>query len=123
MRRRILITGSRDWNDGQRILDALEWVSTNHPPSSFTVVHGGARGADTMAHAAAESMGMETEVHPADWDKHGKAAGVIRNQHMVNLGADICLAFPVGESRGTRHCMGAAHKAGIRVVDCSKVER
>ena len=119
MKRRILITGSRDWNDGQRILDALEWVSTNHPPHTFTVVHGGARGAATMAHNAAESLRMAPEVHTADWDKHGKPAGVIRKQYMVDLGADICLAVPIGERRGTRHCMNAAHKAGIRVVDCS----
>ena len=41
--------------------------------------------------------------------------GHVRNHHMVSLGADLCLAFPLGESRGTRGCMAAAHKAGIPV--------
>ncbi|BBX09437.1 hypothetical protein MAIC_42400 [Mycolicibacterium aichiense] len=53
------------------------------------------------------------EWHPADWDQYGKAAGHIRNNHMVSLGADLCLPFPLGESRGTRGCMLAAQKAGI----------
>lgn len=61
------------------------------------------------------SWGGTVERHPAEWDKHGKAAGPIRNQKMVDLGATVCLAFPLPGSRGTAHCMSAARKASIPV--------
>ena len=131
---RILITGSRDYGSThaervrmRHMLDlALTPTTTRNwywLAENVTVVHGGARGADQLAHALATELGMNTEVHPAAWDEHGKAAGFIRNQHMVDLGADLCLAFPLGiehgRSRGTQHAMAAAKKAGIPVQQCS----
>lgn len=44
-------------------------------------------------------------------------AGLVRNQLMVDLGADICLAFPLPGSRGTWDCMGRAEAAGIKVIN------
>lgn len=35
---------------------------------------------------------------------------------MVDLGADLCLAFPLPDSRGTKDCMARAKKAGIKVI-------
>lgn len=37
--------------------------------------------------------GLTIEVIQADWDRHGKAAGGIRNQQMVDRGIDEVLAF------------------------------
>lgn len=111
---RILITGSRNWDDESALLRALcEYTQT--PENDITVVHGGAKGADTCAHKAAETLGFHVETHPADWGKHGKAAGPIRNQEMVDTGADICLAFPLGKSVGTWDCVRRAKAAGIPV--------
>lgn len=110
---RILITGSRDWDDLERMIEVLAPFDDIAGPKRLN--HGGARGADQMAGYIALSMGWDVEVYPADWDKHGKAAGHIRNQQMVDLGADVCLAFPKGESKGTRNCMKRAEKAGIEV--------
>ena len=115
---RILITGSRDWEDRMSIDWALWEVAEEAGDEEITVVHGGATGADTIAGERAAAYGWNVEVHSAEWDKHGKAAGPIRNQKMVDLGADICLAFPLGVSRGTRDCMRRARAAGIRVRDC-----
>lgn len=98
-----------------------------HPawrPDQVTIVHGGARGADRLAGRIARELGMVEEVHPAQWDLHGRKAGFIRNQHMVDLGANCCLAFPVGlnqgRSRGTAHAMNAARRAGITVHQITK---
>lgn len=114
---RVLITGSRDWGDEDVIKRALELATFGKSRRRTVIIHGAAKGADRLAGAIAEGMGLHVEAYPADWDTHGRAAGPIRNQQMVDLGADICLAFPLGESRGTRHCMQAAEKAGIEVIN------
>lgn len=116
--RRVLVTGSRNYDDKNTLFDAL---ADQYEPGMI-VVHGGARGADTLACEwvkKMQSLGYQvtTEVHQADWYEYGKAAGPIRNQQMVDLGADVCLAFPLGGSPGTRHCMKAAKKAGIPVIN------
>ncbi|SEN88221.1 SLOG family protein [Nonomuraea pusilla] len=109
----------------------------------YVVVHGGAKGADELAAKFCEDQagwysdyGNQTlteECHPADWGapcrptcRHGykiradrtqycPTAGVYRNQAMVDLGADLCLAFQVGNSKGTADCIRRAEKAGIPV--------
>lgn len=118
---RILITGSRFWGDAQTIRDAiaLAIADTDGP---VTIVHGGARGADQLAAALATTFGphVTTEKWAADWDRHRKRAGVVRNQEMVDAGADVLLAFPLhlsaGPSIGTRDCIRRAKAAGIPTI-------
>lgn len=117
---RILITGSRDWTDRSAILGSIAQFEEQSGvlPQEVTVVHGACpTGADAIADEMTHALGCQVERHPADWATHGKAAGPIRNAVMVSLGADICLAFPLGESRGTRSCMRMARNAGIPVVE------
>lgn len=115
---RILVTGSRNWTDREVIRKALRDAgqAAGRHPQGVVVVHGGARGADTIAGELAREFGCMVEVHPAEWTRYGKAAGHRRNAKMVVAGADVCLAFPLGESRGTRGCMRLAEAAGIPVV-------
>lgn len=113
---RILVTGSRDWDDEGTIRLALAQITMLHG-HEHVVVHGGARGADTIAGAVADAWtgGMTTETHPADWNQYGKRAGFVRNAEMVNAGADVCLAFIRNNSRGATMCAQLAEKAGIPV--------
>lgn len=116
---RILVTGSRDWDDWQTIHDALLLAAfgMGFACGEIILVHGDCpTGADWCVEDCAKGTGWATEPHPADWDKHGKAAGPIRNQKMVDAGADICLAFIKNKSRGATHCADAAEKAGIPVL-------
>jgi hypothetical protein len=115
---RILVTGSRVWTDREAIRSALARAGreAGAHPQQVTVVHGGARGADQLAGEVAARFGCTVEIHPADWDAHGRAAGPLRNAAMVNLGADVCLAFIQDGSRGASHCAGLAEQAGIRVI-------
>ena len=85
----------------------------------ITLVHGDATGADRMAEDLWRQTGMPVERHPANWRAHGRLAGPVRNRAMVAAGADLCLAFPLGESKGTRGCMREAARAGIptRVIE------
>jgi len=114
---RILVTGSRNWTDEQAIVRALALLGAERDRATTVIVHGDCpTGADAIVKRLAEEVGIPHEPHPADWKKHGTAAGPIRNQEMVNLGADVCLAFFLGDSRGTRDCRRRALRAGIKVV-------
>ncbi|GCD94058.1 SLOG family protein [Embleya hyalina] len=111
---RILTTGSRHWTDATAIKAAITDTLTEYGPDA-TVVHGAAPGADTLVDQVARSLGLPTERHPAQWRARGRSAGPIRNQQMVDLGAVVCLAFPLAGSFGTADCMRRATAAGIPV--------
>lgn len=110
--KRILVTGSRDWDDVSTIFNALNHLMKRWG-TNITVVHGGAKGADTIAGQWTGVQFVGEEVHPADWNQYGKRAGFIRNSEMVNLGADICLAFIKNNSKGATMCADLAEKADI----------
>ena len=126
---RILVTGSRNLTDYNKVVmaisAALETLYANKPEDKkIVIVHGGAKGADTLAgdfvsqaRAYLKNLGytIKEEIHKADWDNVGKYAGPIRNQRMVDSGADICVAFPEKESKGTKDCIRRAERAGIPV--------
>lgn len=107
---RVIVTGSRGWSNRDLIADVLADL-----PGDSVVVHGGARGADRIAHQEAQKLGLLLEVHEADWEGLGKLAGFIRNQAMADLGADLCIAFWDGSSHGTQDMMGRASSRGIPI--------
>ena len=124
---RILIAGSRNFGSHpddkdlmRTTLEKIQQKLLDQGAHSITLVHGAARGADRLAGEIGHELGMSVEFHPAQWDVYGNRAGILRNQEMVDAGADIVLAFPVGESRGTRHCMRQAHKAGLTVLNVTE---
>jgi hypothetical protein len=113
---RLLVTGSRTWDDVAVIEHALAAILARHP-EGVLLVHGACpRGADAIAAAFAESApGYRAEAHPADWRRRGRAAGQLRNAEMVKLGADGCVAFMRGASPGTTATIRLARAAGIPV--------
>lgn len=120
--RRILVTGSRDWTDRAAVWRALWSAAREGGSEPVTVVHGDCpTGADRYAkewchEVIRAGLPCTEEPHPADWSRHGKAAGPIRNQEMVDLGAVVCLSFPLKGSRGTVDCTTRATAAEIPVV-------
>lgn len=115
---RILITGSRRWTAKATIRAAILVAikDAGAKRSDVVLVLGDARGADADAKSIALEEGYGFDQFFAQWKVHGKAAGPIRNGKMVASGADIALAFPIGESRGTRDCIDQARAAGIPVT-------
>ncbi|WP_245576775.1 SLOG family protein [Kaistia adipata] len=84
------------------------------PPEVSEVISGMATGADTLAAEWAERFGFPLRKFPADWKAHGRAAGPIRNQRMIDEGRpDLVIAFPGG--RGTADMVRRAKAAGIEV--------
>ncbi len=126
---RVLVCGSRSWTDEKRILMALLYAEYVSDEYIDTVIHGGAKGADTLAGTAAKKMcgynrpqvevdknTPEVVVYPANWNLYGKAAGMIRNRQMLTEGKpDLVLAFWDGKSRGTANMIAEARKAGVEV--------
>jgi hypothetical protein len=134
---RVLVTGSRGLPSSAMpiVRQALTEVTADHQ-GPHTLVHGGARGADQMAAYVAGQLGWALEEHPADWSapcrdtcrhngrqtnaggrEYCPSAGARRNQAMVDLGADVCVAlYARGEpTKGTADAIRRAGKAGISV--------
>jgi hypothetical protein len=120
--RRLLITGSRWWDNWiiPHYALAAEWMVTG---GQAVLVSGncprrpdGTPGADYICEWLWESWGGTVERHPARWDLYGKPAGFRRNAEMAAL-PDVykCLAFSLNNSGGTRNCMDEAKKRHIPV--------
>ena len=114
---RVLVCGDRNWTDCERVRIELLNLWNQHK-EGLIVIEGEARGADTCAAIAARKEGFNLERYPAEWNKYGKAAGHIRNQQMLDEGTpNLVLAFHdnLEQSKGTKHMVGIARKAGIEV--------
>jgi len=115
--RRILVTGSRNWEEKELLEDQLDDEWDERGP--FILVHGQCpTGADAMADDYINTC-YETSIesYPADWSK-GKAAGPLRNKYMVSLlnpKTDRVIAFLKDNSRGTTGCINLALDARLPV--------
>ncbi len=109
---RVLVCGGRDYSDAETVRQSLDMVRAT------TIITGGARGADELGLKEASRRGTASMVFCADWQKHGKVAGPIRNQQMLDEGKpDLVMAFPGG--RGTADMVRRAKNAGVPVMEIS----
>jgi hypothetical protein len=110
-----LVTGSRNWTDRA----AVERAFDQYRPT--LIVHGDARGLDTLADQVAEKRGIDRVKCPANWVRHGKRAGMIRNRAMIDLmRPHVVIAFPLPASVGTVGMIGLARQRGIAVAICGE---
>ena len=110
MSKTIAIVGSRNFNNQKYFNLALESIQ-NQIKNVTHFVSGGAKGADLMGQKWAEQKGLEIKIFYPDWNKHGRAAGVIRNTDIVK-NSDIIIAFPSKQGRGTQDSIRKATKLG-----------
>lgn len=101
---KLAIVGSRDFNDYEFLKKIIDYHSCTQ------IISGGARGADRLAKRYAAEHGIPIKEFLPDWDTHGKAAGYLRNEQIVET-CDELVAFWDGESRGTKHSITLAEKA------------
>lgn len=113
---RLLVCGGRDYSDVDFLEQSLDLVKRDH--NIDVVIHGAARGADTLAGNWATKNNIPLEVYPAQWNLYGKSAGYKRNKQMLDEGKpDLVIAFPGGA--GTRMMMRIAKEAGVEVLEIS----
>lgn len=105
-----IIAGGRDIHDYQLVLDAIE---ESQIPISV-VVSGGAAGVDSLGERYADEMNITLHVYKADWQRHGRAAGPIRNKKMAE-NAEALIAIWDGKSKGTKNMIETARKHGLLV--------
>lgn len=74
------------------------------------IISGGAKGADALAKEYANYYFINYQEFPAEWEKHGKSAGFIRNKQIVDS-CDMVLAFWDGKSKGTQDTINKAKVA------------
>ena len=117
--------GGRDlaWPQ-QRV--AAELLARSSGRLVHLLLHGGARGADAAIGRAAQQLGWSSAVMPAQWERHGRAAGPIRNRELLQqaiakavahsspgcLTSVLVVAFPGGA--GTASLMREARRMASR---------
>jgi len=97
---RLLVAGSREGVRRDRVQAFLTRITADLDHEPEMLIHGDCRGVDHAARDWAMDRGIPTRAYPADWDKHGKKAGPIRNREMAEF-CDTAILFRVGKSRGT----------------------
>lgn len=117
--------GGRDlsWSH-QRV--AAELLARSGGRLVHLVLHGGARGADAAIARAAHQLGWSSLVMPAEWRRHGRAAGPIRNRELLeqaiaravahtspgSIASVLVVAFPGGA--GTASLVQQARRLASR---------
>lgn len=117
---RVIICGGRDDDQCSSMCRVLLIGLAERYRDNLVVVTGAARGVDSMADATARSLGIKTEEFPAGWTTHGRAAGHIRNQAMLEAGARLVIAFKENfnwalDRGGTEDMVRRAKAAGVPV--------
>lgn len=106
---KIAVVGSREFPDrGFVESKVVEWLTLNDNPE---LISGGANGVDTWAECVADNLQIKKSIYHAHWSKYGIKAGYMRNVDIVK-NSDMVLAFWDGKSKGTKHSIDLAIKAG-----------
>jgi hypothetical protein len=109
---KIIVAGSRDIEDYGVVEEAIlhsGWID-----KETEIVSGMARGVDMLGVRFAKDRGLPLHKFPANWNKYGKTAGMIRNKDMADF-ADALVAVWDGRSHGTKGMIDIARSKGLKV--------
>jgi hypothetical protein len=122
---RVIVAGSRgtacppEWLDD--VLNGVIADGFGDHVEEWEVVHGNCpRSPDISGKEWGELRGYTVTPFPANWDKHGKAAGMLRNRDMAEYAAEadfgLLIALWDGKSPGTANMIANAAADGLHVV-------
>jgi len=103
---KVIIAGSRTI-PFETTIDYL--CEVRHLIGITEVVSGYAKGVDTHGEWYANRHNIPIKRFPANWDEHGKSAGMIRNQEMADY-ADALICIWDGASKGTKGMIDIAKR-------------
>jgi len=113
---KLIVAGSRSFNDYQKLKSTLDQVLKHLDKTELEIVSGTAKGADTLGEKYAIANGFKIKRFPANWQQYGKKAGPLRNEKMAKY-ATHCVVFWDGVSRGTKSMINLAerHQLDLKV--------
>jgi len=109
---------------GSRTIDDIRLVRNAVVKSGFCIteiISGNARGVDRAGERYAKQAGIDLVIFPANWERHNRAAGPIRNERMARYAiADesrpgALIAIWDGQSRGSKNMIDTAKALGLKV--------
>ena len=130
---KVIIAGGRDFNNYGFAEKVISAVLKNTNNEDLTIISGACStgkvtyvrpdgtnvcGADGIGERYAADHNIKVCYYPADWETHGKAAGMIRNKQMADAceaDVDGLIAFWDGESRGTENMIRLAGMKGMKI--------
>lgn len=119
---RALVCGSREWPSLSVEVEARDWLADRvyALPPGTVVIQGEANGADRWAGKLATRCGLfvaRMEVGPQHWKRHGRKAGILRDNAMLDLlqPGDLVIVAQYAESRDTQYTVDEARRRGIEV--------
>lgn len=114
---RIIVAGSRTFTDYKRfrevIIDVLKTI--NYDIDYFITGRCKDGPDDMIYHFCRWDHKFDYKEKKADWDKHAKAAGMMRNIEMAKIATGL-IAFWDGKSKGTKQMIDEAIKRGLEVL-------
>ncbi len=120
MELRIIIAGSRTFEDYEYLKRCVSEYLTTHSDREIIIVSGNAKGADKLGERFAEENNIKVCKFPANWQRYGRGAGRMRNLEMLDYISEVgcegeVLAFWDDKSTGTKHTITNAEKRNICV--------
>jgi hypothetical protein len=109
---KVIIAGSRGFKDYKFLCEICNKALSER--TDIQIVSGGAWGADKLGERYARDYEHCLKQFPADWERHGRAAGYIRNEEMAKY-ADALICFWDGKSPGTKHMIDLGNKYNLKV--------
>ena len=100
---KVIIAGSRCFNDYDLLERSCDEILDEE--TVIVIVTGKCKGADSLGEVYARERRFPIAEFPADWEKHGRSAGPIRNEQMARY-ADTLIAFWDGVCSDT-NCMAS----------------
>ena len=106
---KVAVIGSRGLDDYELVCNTLKYIKID------LLISGGAMGADSLGEKYANENNIPTMIFLPDWEKHGKAAGFIRNSDIINEG-ELIIAFWDNSSKGTLDSIKKAEKLNKKII-------
>ena len=119
---KLIIAGGRDFIPSTEDLEKIDLAISHyynisemeHLNGGLEMVSGLATGADQIPFYYKAWHGVPVKEFKADWNLHGKKAGILRNIEMAKY-SDALIIFWNGRSKGSKHMIDIAKKEGLKV--------